>query len=373
MRPLGIVTLLITVALVQSSCGESQQASQRRQLAIANFGALQPREIDAGPPLRELALVANLEIGTAISGHEFHDPTWRNVVTREFTQATVNWGVYWPEVEPARSEFDFEVIDQQVRFAESKGFILRGHPLVFASSHPEWLNDSDYNDAELLEILRHHVTQIVSRYRGRIHQWVVVNEPYLRRYREVDVFYSRFRYDYILEAFAAARAADPDALLLFNDTDNHIPGSKTTEMNRGIVNRLRARSLIDGIGCQMHLMGDDPPDKQGVIDTFRSYGVPVYVTEFDVDMRNVEGTKSERFAIQALIYGDMLEACLESEVCVSFTVWGMNDKYSWAELKVGALNSDPLPFDEELRRKPAHTALARSLARWNARNDNQGR
>jgi len=118
------------------------------------------------------------------------------------------------------------------------------------------------------------------------------------------------------------------------------------------VNRLRAHSLIDGVGAQMHLSGDDPPDKQEVIDTFRSYGVPVYVTEFDVDMQRVEGSQSERLAVQTLIYREMLEACPESNVCVSFTVWGINDKYSWAELRVGSANSGPLPFDNELRGSP---------------------
>ena len=223
---------------------------------------------------------------------------------------------------------------------------------------------SPYSDEELLEILRHHVTQIVSRYRNRIHQWVVVNEPFLRRYRENDIFYSRFAYDYIETAFAAARSADPDALLLFNDTDNHLATSLTTELTRSIVNRLRARSLIDGVGAQMHLSGDDPPDKQEVIDTFRSYGLPVYVTEFDVDMQNVEGSQSERMAIQALIYRDMLEACLESEVCVSFTVWGINDKHTWVEQTAGSAHPIPTPFNDELERKPAHTALALALARW---------
>ena len=112
---------------------------------------------------------------------------------------------------------------------------------------------------------------------------------------------------------------------------------------------------------QMHLNGDTPPDKQDVILTMRSYGVPVYITEFDVDLRDVPGTMGERFALQANIYQEMLEACLESGVCESFTVWGIRDNLSWLEWPIDSTRTspeaDPTPFDDDLQPKPAYTAL----------------
>ena len=88
----------------------------------------------------------------------------------------------------------------------------------------------------------------------------------------------------------------------------------------------------------------------------RRYGVPVHVNEFDVNMKDVPGTQEERFAKQAEIYRDMLQAALESGVCTNFMLFGFGDRYSWLELdKTQAAfspNADPTPFDDNLKPKP---------------------
>lgn len=122
-----------------------------------------------------------------------------------------------------------------------------------------------------------------------------------------------------------------------------------------IVTRLKSKGLIDGVGLEMHLDGTKQFTKQDVIATMKSYGVPVYVTEIDVDLAHVPGTREERYAHQAQVYGNMLAACLESGVCKSFAVWGIGDKYSWLERN--SSNADATLFDDELNPKPAYLAL----------------
>ena len=109
----------------------------------------------------------------------------------------------------------------------------------------------------------------------------------------------------------------------------------------------------------MHLQGDEPPDKQDVIATMQSYGVPVYVTELDVNMARVEGTQEERYEKEAEIYRDMLAASLESGVCRSFSVWGIQDKYSW--LEAFSAQADATMYDDYLRPKPAYYAIFDTL------------
>ena len=83
----------------------------------------------------------------------------------------------------------------------------------------------------------------------------------------------------------------------------------------------------------MHLQGSNPPDKQDVISTMKSYDIPVYVTEFDVNMKDVGGTQEDRFSQQAIIYKNMLEAALELEACKDFLIFGLVDKLSvWENL-----------------------------------------
>jgi endo-1,4-beta-xylanase len=159
----------------------------------------------------------------------------------------------------------------------------------------------------------------------------------------------------VATAFQAAREADPSALLIFNDTDNHTLDGWTTPQTWRIVRHLKELGLVDGVGLEMHLDGSTPPTKEAVITTMRSYGVPVVVTEFDVNMTHVGGAQTDR---------DMLEACLESGVCRSFTVWGIGDKYSWLEAYQSLPNADATMYDDRLQPKPAYFAVYNVLLRY---------
>jgi endo-1,4-beta-xylanase len=91
----------------------------------------------------------------------------------------------------------------------------------------------------------------------------------------------------------------------------------------------------------------------------QSYGVPVYVTEIVVNLRNLEGPDEERFQRQAELYRLIIEAALETEKCEQLTFWGVGDKYSFAEQKEfqGVPNADTTLLDDNLQPKPAYFAV----------------
>ena len=111
----------------------------------------------------------------------------------------------------------------------------------------------------------------------------------------------------------------------------------------------------------MHLDAAKPPKKADVVTTMRSYGIPIYITSVDVNLKDVSGTPEQRYQVQANVFRDMLEAALESGVCSNFGIWGIGDKYSWIEWdKTYPLNSpigDPTPFDDDYSPKPAYFAM----------------
>lgn len=188
------------------------------------------------------------------------------------------------------------------------------------------------------------------------------NEAYIAG----DVFQRAIGSDYVDIAFQTARDTDPSAILIYNDYDNHTISGERTSVTKDIVWQLKAKGLIDGVGLQMHLDGANPPRKEDVIAAMQSYGLPIYVTEFDVNLRQVGGSQEQRSAVQAGIYKTMLEACLESQVCTHFVVFQTVDKYSVWEtmpsLPFYSHNADPTPFDDDMKPKAAYFAMSNTLA-----------
>jgi len=306
--------------------------------------------------LKDLAELAGIEIGVLLMPDEYKA---RGIEKREFSLGVATFG--WEDHVPARGQLDFNWTDWQVSFATENGMEIRLQHLIFPSDIPAWLQNGNFSKDELINILKTHVSTIVTHYKGQIYQYVVVNEPYFYPYRMDDVFYKTIGKEYIEIAFQAAREADPTAVLIYNDSDNHTSTGITTELTREIVQILKSKGLIDGVGLQMHLDGSHPPNKEDVIATMKSYDVPVYVTEFDVNMKNVYGTEEERYLIQARIYGDMVEACLESGVCNSFSFWGIGDSTSWietmSEYQHYSTKGDPTMYDDYFNHKPAYFSV----------------
>lgn len=320
------------------------------------------------PSLRTFASQAGIEIGTESTGWWFNNPKWQAIVGTEFNFLTIDWGVYWNESEPQRANFDFSTIDKQVAFAEKFSMKIKGQALVFPTTLPDWLKQGNYSKQDLEQILTTHIKTLVEQYKGKISEWVVVNEPYIYPYRKDDIFYQAIGDDYIDIAFQAAREADPSAILIYNDSDNHSSSGITTKLTRQITQRLLAKGLIDGVGLQMHLNGAQPPNKDDVSATMISYGIPVYVTEFDVNLKDISGTQDERYSKQSNIYQDMLDACIRSGVCKSFTTWGIGDKYSWLEYPPNqsftSPNANPTLFDDDLNPKLAYYAMLDVLKQY---------
>lgn len=309
-------------------------------------------------PLRQLADAAGIAIGCELTGGQFDNRTWQTIVGREFNLAIIVWGVNgWGTNEPQRGQFTFKVADRLVAFARRNGMRMRGQALVSTASYAnaQWLNGLSADD--LAQALRNHVGQVIGHFKGIVQEWTVVNEPYQPPYRQNDPFYTALGYDYIDMAFQAAREADPAATLIYNDSQNHFAKGINTQLTHDIVQRLAAKGLLDAVGLQMHIDASKLPATDDVIATMQSYGLPVCVTEFDVDMQRVSGSRDERFALQAQVYRDMLTAALTSGVCKSFTTWGIGDKDSWWVRDRGEPDAAATLYDDDLNPKPAYYAV----------------
>ncbi len=327
---------------------------------------LSPLERELTPSLKDEAQGSGMLIGEEMTGYGQGNPAWMDIFTSQFNLATVDWGVYWGEVERSPGVFDFSTADRQVAIARARGMRVRAHALVFPNDLPAWVTSGHFSRAALSAILVNHVRTVVGHFAGQVDEWVVVNEPYIVPYRPDDIFYKTIGPGYIDLAFRTARAADPSAKLIFNDSDNEssLGGQNglTTRMDRQVAARLKAEGLLDMVGLEMHLRASDPPSRQDVAATMKGYGVPVAVTEFDVDLHGVKGTEKSRLALQAKVASAMVGACRQSGVCREFGLWGIWDTYSFPLLALGESDSEATPFDENLQPKPEYFAIRNALA-----------
>ena len=182
--------------------------------------------------------------------------------------------------------------------------------------------------------------------------------------------------EYIEIAFRRARAADPDAKLLYNDFGLTQPNEKP----QGIVpllTELRGKVVpIDGIGFQMHVWIDEgregPPllrdahaqdlflDRtRNWIAQLDSLGFAVQMTEMDVRLR--QPFTQEKFEMQGRVHREALPICLEAPNCTSFSTWGFSDRYSWLPFFWGSEFGAGLPLDEFYQPKPAYFGSLEAL------------
>lgn len=256
------------------------------------------------------------------------------ILGAEFNSAFLNDG-YWHVVEQSEGHSDFTNVIDAAKEAKSKGMFVIGGQLVDPRGEFEYTYLKDRKDLtrdELLSIMIKHIKTEMEALKGNVDAYIVVNEsrPASSRIDDgspEDPFNVIIGEDYIETAFQTARDTDPSAILIYNDGFNYHPsydytnGSNNTPRTLEVVNRLKAKGIIDGVGIQMHIYASEPPNIDKMIKTFKAYGVPVYVTEFEINTDAINGTESEKTQVRADLYQKILTAILDNDLAVIVSHW----------------------------------------------------
>ena len=296
-------------------------------------------------------------------------------------------------IHPAEDRWNFEAPDRYVNFARDNGIEVVGHCLVWAKDDrtDRWMMEEDGEPVSrdtLLRRIEAHIRTVVQRYGDAVTMWDVVNEAVgdsqdgLLR----DSVYSRTTgMDFIVAAFKAARANDPNALLIYNDYNGHKPGKRQKLIK--LLTKLKEKgALVDAYGMQGHFeLGDESiPQLRETFDELRKLSLTVVVSELDIDVvtrrrwwadggkyreklasydpykdgipEDVVRQQTEQYvALFQLFdeYSDMIQR-------VSF--WNLHDGQSWLNYFPWRRVNHPLLFDRERQPKPVFTAVYESLS-----------
>ncbi|MFC7376094.1 endo-1,4-beta-xylanase [Brachybacterium sp. GCM10030268] len=327
-----------------------------------------------------------LKIGSAVAGGGHHtsqpypppftdDETYREHLATEFTSLSAENQMKWDHLRPDRDTFAFADADAIMDFATEHGQDVRGHTLLWHSQNPAWLEEGDFSADELRALLKEHIDTVVGRYRGRISQWDVANEIFdddgnLRT--SDNIWIRELGVEIVADAFRWARAADPGALLFFNDYNVDGINAKSDAYYALIPDLLADGVPVDGFSAQGHLSIEYgfPGDITENLQRFADLGLHTAVTELDVRMPLPDGAEptEAQLAQQADYYRRVTEAALAVDGCDSLTLWGFVDTYSWVPATFEGQGAACVLW-EDYTRKPAYHAVQDALAEASGRAD----
>lgn len=297
--------------------------------------------------------------GVAVSNNRLSEAQYANVLNTEFNGITPENEMKWDTVQASRGSFNYGPADSIVNYAQSRSMQLRGHTLVWHSQLPGWVSNIS-SGTELLQVMRTHISNVAGHFVGDLAYWDVVNEAFEDNgSRRNSVFQQRIGNSYIEEAFRAARAADPNVKLCYNDYSTDAINAKSTAIYN-MVQDFKSRGVpIDCVGFQAHLIvGQVPSDMQANLQRFANLGVDVQITELDI--RTSTPASSSSLQQQATDYARVVNVCLAVSRCNSMTVWGITDRYSWIP-DVFPGQGAALLFDDNYNKKPAYNSTLQAL------------
>lgn len=324
-------------------------------------------------------------IGTALNRFQIdeRDSIMAGIVGSEFSSITAENEMKSMQIHPTKDSFNYEYPDKFVALGEKYNMFIHGHTLVWHSQLSPWIQ-SIKDSTEMAEALESHIKAIVSRYKGKVDSWDVVNEALnedgsLRK----SVFLNTMGEDYLTLAFKWTSETDPDADLYYNDYNMANPEKRQGAI-RLVKNIMDKGIKVDGIGMQGHWHLNTPSLEEiekSIVD-YAALGVKVAITELDISVlpnpRDLVGadidqnfdnsellnpyTKGLPDSIQAKLanrYTDIFKIFLKHKDKISrVTFWGVNDGQSWLNgFPVRGRTNHPLLFDRELNPKSAYDSI----------------
>lgn len=310
-RPALTVLLLIVTILAATNGMASDKPA-----VWDSAGTLDPPDDDC-PETAPIAAGNDKFLGSAYSRSQ------ANCFASYWNQVTPENGGKWGSVEFTRDNMVWTEADEAYALAKENGFPFKWHVLIWGNQQPSWIENLPAE--EQLEEIKEWYQAIADRYPD-IDYIEVVNEPLHDPPNQAGSGGGNYinalggsgttGWDWILEAFRLAREYFPNAKLMLNDY-NIINNDASTTDYLEIIALLQAEELIDQIGVQAHAFTTtygSASMMQNNLDRLAASGLPIYVTELDID-----GADDQ---VQLEEYQRVFPVLWEHPAVKGITLWG---------------------------------------------------
>lgn len=218
-------------------------------------------------------------------------------------------------------------------YAMNNGLQFKEHNLLWGQQQPSWISTLD--SAQQYQAVKEWI-RLCAEHCPKASMVDVVNEPLedLPNGPNPVPYYNALGgagstgWNWVITAFKLAREYFPHAKLLLNDYFilGSDPSSPTSPVYRyrALIDTLKARNLIDGIGCEAHFLeGIDSSRIQTNLNTLAATGLPIYISEYTVNTSS-DATQLQNYETQFPVFWN------DPDV-KGVTLWGYIQGEVWSQ------------------------------------------
>ncbi|WP_339833992.1 endo-1,4-beta-xylanase [Paenibacillus sp. FSL R7-0272] len=274
-------------------------------------------------------LAASVAVGSVSAGLAKGSKFLGNIIANQvpnnfspyWNQVTPENSTKWGAVEGTRNVMNWGQADMAYNYAKNNKMPFKFHTLVWGNQAPNWMNGLSATDQ------RNEVIQWIRAAGQRYSQSEfvdVVNEPLHAKpaFHNAIGGDGQTGWDWVIWSFQQARQAFPNSKLLINEY-GIIGDPAKADRYIQIINLLKNRGLVDGIGIQAHYFNMDNVSvntMNTVLNKLQATGLPVYVSE--LDMTGDDNTQLQR-------YQQKFPVLWKHPAVKGVTLWGYNENQTW--------------------------------------------
>jgi endo-1,4-beta-xylanase len=244
-----------------------------------------------------------------------------------WNQITPENATKWGSIEGTRNSMNWAAADAAYNHAQTNGYKFKFHTFVWGSQFPGWLTSTNLTAAQQRAEIEQFMQLSCQRYPNT---WAidVVNEPIKTSmpFKAALGGDGATGWDWVITSFQLARQYCPNALLLINEygTENDPPVRATYKT---IINLLKARGLVDGIGIQVHHFNVDNMNAAAMntmLNDYATLSLDIYASELDI----IAGGSD---AAQLAKYQEIFPALWNHASVKGITLWGYIVGETWRD------------------------------------------
>jgi endo-1,4-beta-xylanase len=243
-----------------------------------------------------------------------------------WNQVTAENAGKWGSVEFSPGMYNWTQLDNIYNFAKTNGLPYKHHTLIWGNQQPGFIAGLD--SASQYQEVENWIMAVGQRY-PEMDFCDVVNEPLHAppSYKNALGGDGATGWDWMIKAFELARQYLPPKTKLHLNEYSVINDGSANARYIQIINLLKDRGLIDGIGVQGHNFevngGASMATLHNNLTNLAATGLPVYITEFDINQPDDN--------LQLQRYQTIFPVLYEHPGVYGITLWGYLQYEIWQQ------------------------------------------